>query len=392
MLKIRFMKFLGVGVAIIEWYDTSVCISLGTILSEVFLPPQTKELTFIFSLYFLTINHLGRPIGAFLFGKYSDEFNRLHSTKLAFIIMIASSFILALLPTYEQIGVFATFLFFLLRFVQGIAIGGNYTTSVYSIEQAEDNEKNYISSLICIGIIAGFLIGNATIGLINYYCSKEFIKIYAWRIALLGSFVLSIPILLNFPKHMKKIKKEKSIQKIPIKKFIITCLILLIDIIPFYIFFNFLPNYKISCLSQEESNIWFKNSISMFVIMILTPLTGILADKVGSKTILYTTTFSLLLISFFSPWEHFIWNIILGINMALCYGSLYGWLALKFPSNIRAQTSGLALNVTASGSNIIIPLLAPFFTQKPYLIGHFLFLTSCVILISLFLDENENAN
>lgn len=376
------MQLLGLFIALIEWYDAAICISFAEILSEIFLPNLEKKLKFSLYLYIIAATYLGRPIGAYFIGKYSDEKSRLKASFFSFLTMVLSSSFLSILPTYSQIGYIAPLCFIFIRFIQGIAIGGNYATSVYSIEETEEKNKHFVSSLICIGIIGGFLFGSFTTYLTSVLFSQDFIKAFGWRMCLLGSLVLSIPVFINFPKEEVKQEAIKS-EKLNYKLFFKSCLLMTIDIIPFYIFFTFLPNYKIMILGYNSPQIWAYHSISMAVIIIFTPIFGKLSDKFKAKNILKLCILFLSFISFFYPWDSFFYSIFLGLIMAMCYGSLYSFIALNFDRSNRAIASGIALNIVACLINISNPFFIKLMEFNPNYIGFPIFIIAIFSILAL---------
>lgn len=394
----KFKKYLGVGVSAIEWYDNAICISLTEIISSLFFPEFNVAMRFTLYLSSFAIGYLGRPIGAFLFGFYSDKYSRIKSVYAAFAIMIFSTLAISFLPTYNTAGVLAPIGFVFFRFVQGIALGGNYGVSIFSVENAHKAERYFASSMICVGFMIGFLFGGLVSSALSYFCTREFLLGIGWRLALWSSFLMGLPVLAGILKvksamieeEAQKTSKEKvttsntSNEKLSWEVVGKVSIILLLDMVPFYIFFMFLPNCKIIFLNQAPTLVWLELSIGIFIMMILTPFFGKVADAYGALKSLKIAALSLLGIAIFAPWNHWVWSIIIGVIMAMCYGSLYGIVAMIFPKNIRARASSVTLNTTGAVWGGLTPLIATFLYQKNVLLlGGFLGLISIIVFIGL---------
>lgn len=393
------MKFLGTSVGVIEWYDNAICIALADVISKIFFPEFDLQARFLFYWGSLAIGYLGRPIGAFIFGLYSDKVDRIKSAYIAFLLMIVSSLIISFLPGYSKIGIYAPILFIAMRLMQGVAIGGNYGVSIINVEQAHNSEKYFSSSLVSVGIFSGILLGSFTASILNYLASSDFLLNYGWRIGLWSSALFSIPVFISFHKLMKqpkqsKVKKHEEMikTKLNFKLIFKVFTLFLLDMVPFYILFTFLPNYKIMFLGQDASQVWFYHTISMFVIVSCTPFFGKLADMYGALNVLKMTTIGLVLVAPFAPWIGLGWNIVFGVLMSMCYGCLYGFTALLFPSNIRARSSGFIFNIAGSLVGGGIPIISSYLAQKSfYYISLLLGLVCISVLLILFrLEEKQS--
>lgn len=190
------MNLLGIFIAFIEWYDTAISIAFTNILHQVFFPNFNNIAGFSISLALVSISCLGKPIGAYFIGSYSDTTSRIYAAYYSFIVMITCSFLISFLPSFAFCGYLSPILFFILKFIQGIAIGGNYSTSVYSIEQSKS--KYLISSLTSFSVFTGFFLANSYNALCYSFGSDSFNLLYSWRIGFFLSSIFSIPVFILF--------------------------------------------------------------------------------------------------------------------------------------------------------------------------------------------------
>jgi MFS family permease len=272
--------------------------------------------------------------------------------------MILGSISISLLPTYQTIGIASSIIFVFLRFIQGIAIGGNLGFSVINLEQAKENSKYYSSSFASVGILGGNLIGMLVTACLNYiYCESELLQ-YAWRIPFWGGFILALPVLLqlNKIKHLKFNVEDKSdnittLLKTNYKTIFQGICLSMIDMIPFYTFFVFIPNYNIMILRHTSSNVWMLKCMTMAIMILFIPVFGKLADKYGAIKILTFTCCCLILSNFVT--QIYAWSVCFGLTMASCYGCLYGFIAMLFPKKNRATLSSLVVSLGGLVGNAI---------------------------------------
>lgn len=390
------MKFLGTSITALEWYDNAICMALTDTISSVFFPDYDVSARFMLFFMSIAIGYLGRPLGAFILGHYSDKHSRIKSAYFGFAIMVFASLAISFLPTYYQVGIIAPILFVTLRFLQGMAIGGNYGVAVCAVEAAHKSERYMTSSMISVGITLGFLFGSMAASVLTYFFDAKFLMSFGWRIGLWSSALLSLPVFLEFRKiDMGKTKKPKQPQadteKLDWLKVAKVFVLFLLDMVPFYLLFVFLPNYKIMFLGCDSSAIWFYNSVAMVVIVLCTPFFGKMADAYGALPILKACALGLVVCSWFGPWQSNVWSIVFGVLMGMCYSCLYGYVALAFPESMRARASGVLFNITGSLSVGITPMVSAYLAGFSfYYVSAFLAVV-CAVIFATLLTLHEQA-
>src|ERR1044071_8445984 len=110
----------------IEWYDFYIFGSLAAIMSGLFFPKENPTAGFLLTLATFATGFAVRPFGAVVFGRVGDLVGRKYAFLVTLIIMGGATFVIGLLPTYEQIGVAAPLILVFLRLLQGLALGGEY--------------------------------------------------------------------------------------------------------------------------------------------------------------------------------------------------------------------------------------------------------------------------
>jgi len=178
--------------ATIEWYDFFI---YGTAAALVFnklfftnLPPAVGTLV---ALATFAVGYLARPVGAVIFGHLGDRLGRKKMLILTLLIMGAATFIIGLLPTYSQIGVWAPVLLIVMRVFQGIGVGGEYGGAVLmAVEYAPRDRRGFYGSWPQVGVPAGLLLASGAFSLASLLPEEAFLS-WGWRVVFLATIVLA---------------------------------------------------------------------------------------------------------------------------------------------------------------------------------------------------------
>ena len=215
----------------IEWYDfflygaAAALIFPTAFFGEV--PPTTA---LILSLLTFAAGFIARPIGGIIFGHFGDKIGRKKTLISALMLMGISSTLIGLLPTYAMIGAVAPVLLTVLRFAQGLAIGGQWGGAMLLVtESAPSNQRGYYGAFAQAGAPIGVILANMALIITSALVSDEFFNMWGWRIPFLASAILiivSMYIQLNLEDtkafkeltaHKNDLKEEQNIiQKSPI--------------------------------------------------------------------------------------------------------------------------------------------------------------------------------
>ena len=204
---------------IFEWYDFYLYGSLAAIIGAQFFSSFPEATRNVFALLAFAAGFLVRPFGALFFGRLGDLVGRKYTFLMTILIMGASTFIVGLLPTYDQIGWLAPVILIVLRMLQGLALGGEYGGAVvYVAEHAPPGRRGYFTSWIQTTATLGLLLSLMVIlGVRSYVGEAEFAK-WGWRIPfLLSIFLLGISVWIRLQMEespaFKKMKEEGTQSK-----------------------------------------------------------------------------------------------------------------------------------------------------------------------------------
>jgi MFS family permease len=177
---------------LIEWYDFYIFGSLAIIISEKFFPSGNTSAAFLATLATFAAGFIVRPFGALVFGRLGDLVGRKYTFLLTLIIMGGSTFLIGLIPSYENFKL-APFVILLLRLIQGLALGGEYGgAATYVAEHAPENKKGFYTSFIQTTATLGLFISLIVIITLQNSMSKEAFSNWGWRMPFLLSIVLVV--------------------------------------------------------------------------------------------------------------------------------------------------------------------------------------------------------
>ena len=199
----------------IEWYDFFIYgTAAALVFPTAFFPaemPATVALIASFSTF--AVGFIARPLGGVVFGHYGDRVGRKQTLVVALLIMGAGTTMIGLLPTYESIGFFAPLLLVLLRFVQGLAIGGQWGGAMLLVtESAPSNKRGYYGAFAQAGAPVGVILANLAFLMIGASMSDESFMAWGWRVPFLASVVL-IGISMYVQLHLEDTPAFKALEK-----------------------------------------------------------------------------------------------------------------------------------------------------------------------------------
>ncbi len=221
---IRRIIFASSAGTVIEWYDFYIFGSLAAIIATQFFPKENPTAGFLATLAAFGVGFVIRPFGALVFGRLGDLVGRKYTFLLTLLIMGGATCGIGLIPGYDTIGVAAPIIVFLLRALQGLALGGEYGgATTYVAEHAPPGKRGFYTSFIQTTATLGLFISIGVILLCKSTLGDEAFREWGWRIPFLLSSIL---VLISFIIRRKmdespefaQLKKEGKTSKNPLKE------------------------------------------------------------------------------------------------------------------------------------------------------------------------------
>ncbi|MBY0280629.1 MAG: MFS transporter [Alphaproteobacteria bacterium] len=300
---------------IIEWYEFIVFGYFAHVIGAVFFPASSPLLSLFKAFGVFAIGIMVRPLGGILFGHIGDKFGRKSALYYSMILMSVPTFMIGLLPTYENIGIWASILLILIRLLQGLAMGGEYAgTMTYLVEGAEPKNKGFYGSIAALSLVLGMALGSLLSAFLHNILSPEQMFKWGWRIPF---FISSIGIIwaiylrlnLKESKGFLEFQKDNPISKLPIKEAFSKDLkpILIAIIVQCYLAVGM---YTLTVFYSGYAQQNFKDLSPLFKGLLNTPgvlligiaalIFGKLSDKWGRKKILTYVAISAIFLCLFS--------------------------------------------------------------------------------------------
>lgn len=181
--------------AAVEWYDFFIYgTAAALIFPHLFFPADLPLFVAqIASFSTFAVGFIARPVGGMLFGHMGDTHGRKRALVAAMLIMGVSTVLIGLLPTYAQVGVWAPLMLVALRFVQGLAVGGQWGgAALLAIESAPANRRGFYGSFVQAGVPLGVVLANTVFLITSASVSDAAFMVWGWRIGFLVSVLLIV--------------------------------------------------------------------------------------------------------------------------------------------------------------------------------------------------------
>ena len=186
------LAFASIAGTALEYYDFAVYNTLAALVFNKLFFPAVDPLTgtlLAFATYW--VGYLSRPFGGIVFGNLGDRRGRRHVLVITLLVMGVCTTLIGLLPTYEAVGVLAPILLVTLRFVQGMALGGEWAGAVLlTVEHGTDQQRGRNASFAQMGPSTGVLIATGAMALITWLMPEDQLLDWGWRVPLLASVLL----------------------------------------------------------------------------------------------------------------------------------------------------------------------------------------------------------
>lgn len=203
----------------IEWYDFFLyATAAALVFPSAFFPDSTPTMGLILSFGTFAFGFIARPLGGILFGHFGDRVGRKRTLVIALLMMGIASTLIGLLPTFATIGIAAPILLSILRFAQGLAIGGQWGGAMLLVtESAPADKRGYYGAYAQAGAPVGVILANIAFMVISYSVSEDAFMDWGWRIPFISS-VLLIGISMYVQLHMEETDAFKELQELQKKK------------------------------------------------------------------------------------------------------------------------------------------------------------------------------
>jgi len=395
----------------IEWYDFFLYgTAAALVFNKLFFPTLEPLSGTMAAFATYAVGFFARPIGGVVFGHFGDRIGRKSMLVTTLMLMGMATFLIGVLPTYDQVGVAAPILLVLLRFIQGFGVGGEWGGAVLmAVEHGHRGRRGLYASLVQAGVPAGMLLANGIFHIFSSFPEQHFLS-WGWRVPfLMGILLLGVGMfirlqILESPLFAKLGRTSKPV-KVPILHVILkyprNVLLAMgarfAENACFYIFTVLVMSYATKQLSLPESTILNAVLIASAVQLFVIPIFGLLSDRIGRRPVYLGGAISLAI--FALP---FFWMIDTRttaiINLAVVIGLLIhsamyapqaAFFSELFGTEVRYSGASIGYQLASPLAGGLAPLIALALLKwsdgQPWPVACYLIIMSSITIVSVWL-------
>lgn len=410
-VKVAFASLVGTA---IEWYDFFLYgTSAALVFNKLFFPSVDPTVGTLLALVTFAVGFVARPFGGIIFGHFGDRIGRKTMLYLTLLIMGLSTAAIGLIPTYDDIGIWAPILLVSMRILQGIGLGGEWGGAVLmAYEHAPANRRGFYGSWPQLGAPLGLVLGNVVFMIfVNAYPGDLYTSTGAWRMPFLFSFALVIVGLyirmqIAESPQFAKIKDAKQESKMPLieaitkhpKNLLLAMGARFAENGLFYIYATFSLVYVTTVLKMPRMSILTAILIAAFIESFTIPLFGYLSDLWGRRPVyMGGAIFSgiwafplFYLLDMKSP-EYMI--VAIAAGMAIGHSAMYGpqaaFMSELFSTRVRYSGASLGYQLASILAGGASPLIATYLLKQsggnPTPIAWYMIGLAAITVVSVFL-------
>ncbi|MGA7326384.1 MAG: MFS transporter [Rhodomicrobium sp.] len=384
LLSIIFAGSIG---TIIEWYDFLIYgTAAALVFNSLFFPNFDPTTGTLASLGTYAVGFFARPFGAAIFGRFGDRIGRKKMLMVTMGVMGLGTFAIGLMPTYEQIGIWAPILLVTLRFIQGVGLGGEWGgASLIVLEHAPSNRRGLFGSLIQIGFPLGLVISSAAFNLVSKMPEADF-KSWGWRIPFLASVILlgvGWFVRSRVPESplFEGIKSRGEISARPVyeaifkngRNFLIAVGLKISEVSWVYILTIFIVFYATSKLGLPKTTLLNAIVLAALVEVLTIPFFGWLSDQIGRRGlyffgVLFTICFAFPLFWLIDTKDPSLVTLAIVVALSLGHGTMFGLQSTFFPelfgTRVRYTGASFGFQVSAAIGGGLSPILAAYLSER----------------------------
>jgi MHS family proline/betaine transporter-like MFS transporter len=369
---------------VMEWYDFAVYGYFAATIGRHFFPSDDPTTSLIAAFGVFAAGFLMRPLGGVVFGHIGDMIGRKAALTISVLAMAIPTFLIGVLPGYAILGPAAAVLLVILRMIQGLSVGGEYTTSiVFLVEGAGRRHHGFAGSWSGFGAVGGILLGSAGGALVTVTLPEEVVHSWGWRLPFLLGLVVGlaglyirehIPEMHKPTGHVRGRSPVWETLRSERRTVLRIALLNVINGIGFYIAFVFLVTYMQTVGGLSEAAALEINTLNMVVLLAMIPLSGWLSDRLGRKPLLIAGIGGLLVLAWPLFWAlhhpSVSWSFAGQLGFAIFIGLFGGVIPVTMvettPRGLRCSAISIGYNVCVGLLGGMAPMVAAWLIQRTH--------------------------
>ncbi|MDQ4085188.1 MAG: MHS family MFS transporter [Actinomycetota bacterium] len=408
---VRKAAFASVVGTSIEWYDFFLYgTAAALVFPAVFFPESSDYAGQLESFATLAVGFAARPVGAAIFGHWGDRIGRKYTLIVTLLLMGISTALIGILPGTDTIGMAAPLLLVVLRLLQGIAVGGEWSGSVLlAMEWGDQKRRGLMGSYAQIGVPVGLILGTGGLSALYAIAPDAFLT-WGWRIPFLASLILVafglwVRLRILETPMFAQLVEQKTVSKMPVvdvvkkhpKEIGLTALARFSEQMPFYIFTTFVLTYVVSDEVGLSEGFALNSVMAAAALQLVSlPLFSHLSDRIGRKKVYNAGIIAMAVWGFVyfgmlntgSALLVFLAIFLSLIPHDMQYGPQAAMIAESFPTSLRYGGAGIGYQMSSVFAGGPAPLVATVLMEEfgtAYAIAAFILFSCVVSLIAVIL-------
>jgi MFS family permease len=356
----RLVVAVSIGNAL-EWYDISSYGYFAVYVSRAFFPNSDPVISLLLTFGTFGLAFLIRPIGGVVLGAYADRHGRKASLMISIVLMTIGTLLIAIMPTFETIGILAPIAVLAARLVQGFSAGGEFGSSTAFLVEHMPERRGFIASWQFASQGLGQVLSSAFgVGLTSWMTAQE-MNAWGWRIPFLFGILVG-PVGIYIRNHLEDAtappaaKHDSVVGKVFLEQKLRVALAigaLAVSTAVNYLIV-YMPTYAVKTLNLPPAVGFTATLAAAVAVTILTPIAGTVSDRIGRTThmiavglLILCSVFPafLLLTRFPAPAVIVLAVLYLAVLKAIYFGPLAALMSELFPPATRATGLGLSYNI-----------------------------------------------
>ncbi len=368
MRKIVTSGMIGNG---LEWYDYALYGQVAWLLSSLFFPSDDAVVQMLAVYGVFAAGFVVRPAGAVFFGWLGDRYGRRVSMVAAILMMAIPTGMIGLLPTYAEIGIAAPILLTIIRLLQGMSLGGEFSGSIaYIVEHAPPRRRGLAGAAPLVSMMLGFLLGLAVVKSMIALMGQEAFEAWGWRLPFLFGIVIGL-VGFYIRSHCsespvyEKAKLDGAISSRPVRQafaahrwqMVQGFAIYITVTMPFYLTTVYFIGLSKTHLGLPADQALMFSVYNMLALLVAMPFSAWLSDYIGRKKIMVASAivmmlsvyplFSLMVVGA-PPVTIALVQLVFSLMLGIYVGPVAAVLVELFPTSVRFSGMAITYNLCAA--------------------------------------------
>ncbi len=365
---------------VLEWYDFAIYGYFAAAIGRHFFPSEDPVAQLLSAFAVFALGYLVRPIGGALIGHIGDTYGRRTALTVSVVAMAVPTFLMGILPGYDRLGLAAPVILVILRMIQGLSVGGEYTSSmVFLVEHASEGRRGFMGAVTCCGTTIGILLGSGIGAATAALMTPETLEAWGWRIPFLlgiivgiAGFVLRRHVTDNTP--TERGERSPFVETVREHWRLVVRLagLSMFNGVVFYVMFVYAASWIQTADGIAPAHALAINTLSMSLLLPALLVSGWLSDRVGRKPVLLLAAILTVIAALPLFWVMyhptpaliFVGQTGFGVLIGMYSGAQATAMVELAPSRIRCTAVALGYNVCLGVFGGLSPLVATWLVER----------------------------